>query len=766
MEEDSKEHNFSIQGIKKIKSGTSFSNTLPTYVVAYSLHGMYDDFLTAQQMICSRRSPDDSVNSICPSISSKSNDGIVDKREYIIDIPQNETDIKVGGNNGQPIQENANDSNDEILIDKSIHELDNQSRDMNEFCQMDYYFEGNKFFNTGEKGNKIIGMLSRKKQKKYNHIKNIKKNNFKYKIPEKNKAKCLGKFYHKVSNQIKPMPKDIYLDFISQIISETQVVKKVSAKENLLESISDGSNFNEKDTASLGSPSTVKKTYSCTSDNTLVLKISSSREDDFFSIKNTNSVIEVASEKITPFKTDVINVAVAVSCNQNTNQFQKVEKNLNETLLLKENLTSTESLIKTIGNLTSEPPSNEESDILVKEDIGGSLNDKGSSNKTLTGDNSSSLQFTDDDTFILAKTSSDFNREDNSDCTLTTDSENLIHSLNLRANGNDFNNNSEPYYKINVRDTILDIGMFPEIAPSTSSGFKYNRDTQIINDYTGYSLNLNSKGDVMPAENLNELSKNVLKKQFGKVDEASPHKHINLPNTDILKTMLKEHEKAQNKTCSRESQNNCPINVPEMWDRLLLVLDLTVQKLEETLADKIVKELKKYLIFTNETHPIPKTHFLESKQPKPEDNELTTNEHTTDITMKRTEEPTQCELVSSMVIDKFMTRLSGEGPQVSIPESVQKLLKPKALKDYFEVLKAPAKHPIRVIADKGDTITVSTTTIDEENTEQVKFRRLKLLFAVPYHFLRENIFVLTGVPTFFVALICMYGLIFLIAKVL
>lgn len=707
------------------------------------------------KIIFNERNPQHRYNSICRSNLLKSNDRVADKCEHIIDMALHERNSEVNKNN---LQIKYKDQG--LTTRKPVDMVDYTSNDqvhLENYCKIKYDSKIFKLksniqkpqiiFNNDRKGQKL---MKRKNFKINTHISNVRKLDFKYKLPLKNKIKKLQKNYNVHSNLLNLMQKDIFKDCTSVLVSKKQGLKRVPAEVNFLnafQSVLQDFSYNEKYTEPLIHSSNGKRTPNNVSNDTMVFNVFSFTED-LSSIKNKNSVIKLTTNKLIPVKANVINVAAVH--NRRTNETKKMIKKLSEQFLSRENLTSNESVIETVHYLTSEPPSNKQFDVLVKKDFGRSVNHKESSNITLTDKKSSSLQSINDSTYTLAKNSSDFIKDESSNFTLTTDSENLKHSIILKTNVSDSNYMYETHNKVHIRDTIIDIGMFPEIAPSTS--FKYNQEKHISNEITDYSFNLkrNGFGD--------KFSNTFVTKSFTVDEEACPIKQINLPNTDILKSMLKENSKTQNIMYSGEPRSNYTNNLSEMWDRFLLILDLTVQKLEQALAEKIVKELEKSFIISKNSETNLKKHNSSK------DNVLKLHK---DVIKNKLEATTQYELVKCIVVDNFTKKLTDASTQIIIPDSIpyNQKLKPKLVKDYFEVLKAPIQPPITDVAEKGDAVTVSTTTTDDENTERVN-RSLWTLFTAPIYFVRENILLVTGVSTFFIAVLCVYGLILLVSKML
>lgn len=796
-------------------SPTRSFKRIPSYVVAFFLKETYDDLITAQQMIC-KKSPQESTNSITPTNSLKMFETEhSDKLNHIVDKPDAEA-IEVNKNNSshdtancmgsttptsslmylssddtsdaslktigeketiaidlsRDVVENTTDVNSEsegcddlikkattvedviiIVKDKETCKRVDENAAENNVCFSEELTDKalktiEKPTNDLEKENTKIepeDIFKAKNNRRYKKKKlskrpkktvNIKHKSFKYKNPKKLIDNRLEKYYGKRNlidaDQIQ---KELYSDEVTTVVSRTRVLHKIIARENLLEesefiSFINDIGLNEYDGESLSSSmSTAKKSIvSNSSQSTLTQtadQTSSVIEDE--NLETINSVIKMSTEKF-PYKTDVINVAVAVA--YNISKVNAIDETVpvpsQETFMHLRSLTSSEIVTPFVTNLTSNLPSKFEDFKAVTIET---------SHDTLVNKQSSFDVSSDD--FVIARTSSDFDKSsDESTDTLKNNTETVIDIETVAIDHNVKEN------KPTLLETVINLGIYPEISPSTSSDTAYecNYNDVIV------TKNLNNKYALTPNKGDNkeqEINKNILKKAINHQKEKVINKTINLPNQADIKALLKENEMPQMK-CAEEFRH--PSHMPEMWDRLVMTLDLAVKRLEDNLVEKIIKELKNTL-----GHHLPKDTPVSETKDEKVISEIVAEDIKPDL-----DSGLQCDLVKNITIDQIMKKLSSDGPKIIKPGFAVKALQNSKLFKDIKVLKPPEAQ---MMTDKGDTVTVSTITYEVCN-----FSRLKTLFTAPINFIRENVFVITSVPTFLVVLLCVYGLILLAMK--
>lgn len=814
-------------------------NLFPSYIVAFSLKETYDDLITAQQMICNKksseeRSPQESTNSITPTNSLKMFEcEQADKLNQILE--KSETKTTEEANINSPcdnltnsmaymppsnslnylsddisdaslitIEEKENtviDLSEDIVCKNSInenavrqecdsineytvkyenvtHNEDKESCEHGEvheiaekdtcFCEIEELTDKlqekekllmsnnnnedekreqkNKTLYTKEEPEAIfMAAKNNRKYKKSKNVKgklknsvNIKQKNFKYKSTKKAIDAQIARFYGKkdYTIDVDQIQKELSSDEVSSVVSRTRVLHKITAKENLLEGsellsfISDVG-LNEFDNESFTSSllSVKKSMVSNSSQNTLTQKASKT------SSRNKNELcldlIKISTENI-PYKKDVINVAIAVNYKRSKMNTRDETGNLpskEEKELVKcANLTSHELMNPLLCNLTSDSPTNFDNFSFE------------SSVDTLVNEKSSVDVYS--DKFVIARTSSDFTQPDESTITLKNNIDTVL-DIEFESIDNTIKKN-----KPMPLETVISLDSYTKMAPSTSlvTPYEYDCNNVIVTNTLNndqYQINC---GKVDSKKR--EITKNILKKNNNQQKANSMNKTINLPNQADIKALLNENEVPQIK-CAEESRH--PSYMPEIWDRLVTTLDLAVKRLEENMVEKIIKDLKKFIV----GHPLRKDiPFSENLV----DVDVLNKQEAVKETKPSVELGLQCDLVKNTIIDQIMQKLSTDGPKIIEQGVVIKSLNESKLSKDFDVLKPPdVIH--QIVTEKGDAVTVSS-----KSREVCKFRRLKMLVAGALNSVRENVFVITSVPTFFFVLLCVYGIVLLLVK--
>lgn len=745
---------------KRPKSATKYPKIMPTFVVSFETQELHDASLNPQ---ITRIHSADSTKSISPSSSSNST------KTFTITSSENSSQIL----NIPIISEVKIDISDE----NQCGDMEKRSPQMSNHILVDNRFADEQpeiIFNATKHGKrcKDSNKLPRKKWKKSKHIAKFKNVHFKYKNPKKNIRRRLKKYYRKSKTNTRGehIRKQMYSNVISKVVSRSRVLKKVLAKENLLDECEDECDC---DDSLNSSPSTTKKSFiSYTSQNTLRrISSSSSRTDDFSSIKTVNSVIQVSSDIIsynsdaaTPYNTNIIDLAVAVTFSGTKPNNTQVISNSCEIIIQKENITSDETFLHNDISLTSKPPS-QQKDIDSEVSKLSSMNENENSinDGTLIGERTS-MQLSSDDTFVIARTSSDFNKSSiNSDYTFTSNSDTTLRNETLQPN---LLTKEELARRNALLDKVINLGYYPVITPSTSSGANIEVNDVIVTD--NLKSHPKNKGDEIEID----LQTNMLKlKQSYEVEKFTClQKNISLPNDIAIKAKIIESEKLQKKSCTDDVRAKYPGDMTDMWERLTLVLDLAVKRLEETLAEKIVNDIKRLSVFNRSESKILKMDnqidsstltqvTCERPIPQMVHKEVLVAQN---ILKEDIDGSVQCNLVQNQVIDQLMFKLSIEGPKPVSNNSIKKLKKTEIVKDYFEILKPPATASVAMEAGRGDIVTVSTATEEIYATEGI--HRLRRMLYAPVTFVRENMFIITSVPTFFIVLLCFYGIIMITMK--
>ncbi|KAJ8708065.1 hypothetical protein PYW08_010431 [Mythimna loreyi] len=768
---------------KRPKSPRTFPQRLPTYVVAFAVQETLDDPQKVQ-IISNMRSAENSTPSISPTNSNNSaKTFIISPTEQlstvlnIATLSEVKIDILDDNQCGDVVEKKSPHINNYVAIDNNFT-VDKQP---------EIVFNAPKHIKRHKNSNSCT---TKKLRKRVINFKNI---HFKYKKPKNSITRRLEKYYEKTklntpnSEQIQ---NQIYSNVLSQVVSRSQVLKKVLAKENLLAdsdriSLLDGVSIFDNDNDSMNSsPSTTKKSFiSYTSQKTLVrinsLNSSSSRNEDLNSLKATSSIIQLSSNKHSPYKSDIINVSLAVAYTASKTDTEQIGFSSNETLIHRENLTSSETFVQNnTTELTSKPPSSDGPNYKVDYDdltvTASSMKEKVESNEAQEAKSAMEVR-SDEDTFVIAKTSSDFNKSSiRSDCTLTFNSETTFPADNVQSS---IPSNVELTDKNSNKTTLLDkvkfLGFYPTKTPSVGSNLGSDLNDvlvadskKIINDLPITSKNITNS---LPTDT---QKVSVLRKPIDLNNMTYLQNNISLPNDVTIRTKLIEVEEAR-RSSPDNVKNKYPTDLAEMWDRLTIVLDIAVKRLEDTLADKISKEIKESLAaFKQVESKIPTVAIQRMETtvaPVSCDRPIPTMLHKEIFAMedhfkRDVDFCVQCDLVQKQVIDQLMLKLSAESPRPIPAVDPLKILQPtELLKDHLEVLKPPAalaKESASTDAGKVDTVTVSTATTALSNRSTLQ--RFERLFAYPLAFLRENVFVLLSVPTFFIVMLCLYGFMVLI----
>ncbi|XP_050679522.1 uncharacterized protein LOC126975590 isoform X3 [Leptidea sinapis] len=417
------------------------------------------------------------------------------------------------------------------------------------------------------------------------------------------------------------------------------------------------------------------------------------------------------------YNNDVINVAMAridplISSRVN-------EKNIlnAESFLLRENLTSSESLARdtltTISDVFGEDnsPLKTSNAEIMQDD----------SNITLVA-NISQLS-SGNETFTVSKMNCD-------DCCTKESISNLT---------------SQSEFNVNMNNTVQQ--------HSTKLLSKSNIDKD--SDYLSAVLiadNIHTLGTL--TNNWKELPpqelSSPLKKMFDTEKRDISVKGVSLPDENTIKAILTEKENAHKMTCVVESRN--VQSSSECWDKISTTLDLAMRKLGVSLSDKILGELKKTL--ANFEKFMPK-QIKSSKALSVDMNQLELGF----IKLASQENFAQCDLIHKQVIDDLMLKLSltrNKSEKSSKVKVVSKVMSSK--NSSIKILKA-YEDPHNSKVGEGDSIKISTTEAIPTST-----RTKKALFDLPLRFMKENSFVLSGVPAFFLCLILIYGFIVFLIK--
>lgn len=786
---------------KMPNSSTAFLDNQKSYVVAFALKETYDDLVTAQQMICNKRSPQESNSSITISnplkllesghtvvldeTSSLLQNSALEENtasKEIIITNKKKPDILVLGSNILEVLEDDNkiipfietDGTTDSSNDEKQNEIEKTGRTEKSY-QPEVIFNATNYTQR-VKDNKFV------KEKKF-----IKENKFfkrKTKIhkmitPKCNKVICRARknnkrldktYYDKIKrNSVASRCFREGFSDISTVISRSRVLKHGLAKENLLNETESTSipndlvPFNENDDVSqvsYTSTATNGSFISNLSGKTLIQESSGSslNDKDMLSVVGVRSTFEMSPGALNTYKNEVINVAVAVNYNQSKiDTVSSVIPN-NVKIMHLENLTSQAS--SEYVHLTSENSSNFENlnKTLLENKIGESEDAKDISSVTLVN-KMSSFDASSYETFAMARTSSDFNESSASTFTLKMDK--VIKTV-LGNGVKETKQNENTNDKQSILQTVNYLGYYPEYSqdsPSTSSAGTVSgehRDVFVTGTTKNYRMCAKNMGDHRNGnKDTKILNKNILKKQFHEQNTAQLNqKAVNLLNHNRIEEMLTNHGMKNLKYIDESQQF---LNIAEMWDKLIVVLDVSFKRLETTITEKIIKELKnsiaaleRYVQFKPEVNmDLEKGDIIVIEPPVRKD---------ISDELKEYDGSVQCNLVKSEAIDEIVSKLTTQRPKIIGGRRVKslQLMKSRLFRDYFEVLK-PSACP-EVFSDKEEGDTIYTARTEDFGLPY----RLKMLFFGPFGFIRENLFIISSVPAFFVVLTFVYGIFMLL----
>lgn len=781
---------------KKIsKSKVRFQKTLPTYVVAFAIQETYDEPPTGRQKLCKKRSLSETISSITPTASNKTvalDSKSVQRLAQKSDIYQRYNEIKI-----DIIEEHDKQSGD-VKKDPpqtAVYIADNNIAEDSFNIQPEILFDSTK--------NKP--RIARKKSKKSNHTVKIRNMNFKtksYNIKKKIEQYYLKGKHSSAGAQIQ---KDLCSVAISKLLSRTRFLKNAQATENLLEAaglIRDGDelDYNGNENVSIFSNSTSKfQSTNSSSHNTLTRdgsEIAVRSDEEFFNI-DTDSVVklELSPEVTSPYKSDIINVAVAY------NTAMPTEKKLcAETDRFSfGNLTSTETLTAVNGPLTSKPSLHTNSQIL-------NLCQEEFSDQTLQGGKNISEVSITSDQFFITKTCSGKHSFDSAYtgsglgsyepivCEIVCEKNEfppqIVDLDSARIHSVHSNRNS-------IFDTVINLGIYPELVPSTSSAseFKDSFENQVIITDKQPSLFVTEKQASLPQANAKtceriKKSRNIFKKyHHNNLKNMSAHKNLSLPNNAAIRAMLDDSDlrKTNFEETNSSPKPDIPRSMPELWDRLTLVLDTAMKRLELTLAEKIIKEIKSKSF--SDSQPIPRVNKVEnhvitanksldiklSVLKTSEDKEVLVKQES--ITIIDGDKNFQCDLIESKVIDQLMLRLSFDHPKALVsrvsplkilkaPSPSDTLKEPQILKKCYELLNPPSSETQTLEDIKAAELSATATLASNSTAMRLRTlsSRFKGALETPTVFIKENALVITTVPVFFLGLFTLYCLIALATK--
>lgn len=783
------EEKINIKNKKISKPTVEFQKPSSTYVVAFAIQEAYDEPPTGRQRLCKKRSLSETISSITPTAS---NDMMALDFKSVQKLVQTSDEIKI-----DILEEHDNQSGDvkKNPPQKTVYVADNNIAEDSYNIQPQILYDSTK--------NK--SKATRRRSKKSNHA--IKVKNMNFKIKNNNIKKKIEQYYTKgkLSLASAQIQKDLCSDDLSKLLSRTRLLKNAQATENLLEAArlnrnGDELDYNGNENASLFSESTsnILSTDS-SSHNTLTRDSSKTaiRSDEFFEI-HTDSVVKLGSHPgvTSPYKSDFFNVALAYNTTLITAEKPSAEKDR----FSFGSLTSTETLIAADGgHLTSNPPSvvsknNKNPQVLH-------VSQQDYHDRTLQGEKTNLEETIYYDQFFTAKTSSYFqkpsfdsvhsrsdfytpivcdNKKKNNEYTSQIVDSETSHARSVHSNKN------------NIFDTVINLGTDTELAPSTSSGseFKDSLENQVIVTEKQPSSFVVDKQASLPQTD-NKTFDRIKKSRtvFKKYQYYNMNKNLSLPNNTAISAML--HDVNLRKTNLEQTnyvlRPDVPRSIPELWEKLSLLLDSAITRLEQTLTEKIIKEIENKSFSDSQAihhknkvqnHVITANKSLNIKLSvlkTSEDKEVLAKEES--VTIIDEDKNFQCDLIESKVIDQLMLRLSFEHPKALVsrvspvkilrtPSTSDRLKEPQILKKCFELLNPPSSETQTLEEIKAAEIS-ATATLQSNNTAIIPCslsKRFKGVLETPAEFIKENALVITTVPVFFLGLFTLYCLIALATK--
>ncbi|KAI5638238.1 hypothetical protein NE865_09053 [Phthorimaea operculella] len=657
----------------------------------------------------------------------------------------------------------------------------------------------------------LLGGSKCKKRKLERKLRYHKKNNHS-KIQITNKIeKNIQRFYSDKDSTVAELQKDLYEDCTTDVVSRCRVVKNALARENLLEAIDQDTeneiDHSHMDIVSLTSSTSTEKNsvrsqnnslasqktltsksiyasnndiYSMepqrtsssygTSDTLDTVKLNDGQNDhsnydndsdhsksnDAISVHSKSSVIEVKSDNGFPFQSNVVKVALAVT---ETSKVQNVCDEIKESLRNDPD-TRGFKFDTSSAELTSRDPSSNLFDPSIDTLIGTTSSMRQGSNTTLAILKNKSLSNRSGCSYALSANSIisplyTFLTSDtlpNHVKTFSCQTEKSISkewTTGSRVLLSQSIHKEEKSSKKTCKDTKYDArNSFGDKTGANDSYVTKTRQPKLVVDKTRTKCSRprRSKG-FLPQKNC--LSANVRRYQ-------NPQ-FATTPNEGTLKAMIEKVKTIDNLT------NGSDENRAEIWEKVSLVLDVIAHRLEHTLTDKIIKEIK---TLSSSQHANCEAKVSKGDLKK----HCNFNENLKTDNNSYSHKSFQCSIVDNKMLDDMMLKLSMDGPKIIVQPRTKSIRidEPVLYKD-IEILKSPVVKDRReeiITVEESSLTTTSTLAADARTSNMMVHQKLKHGLLVSLKFLKENIFVMAAVPSFFVLIFLMYTLIAILAKLL
>ncbi|CAG9572661.1 unnamed protein product [Danaus chrysippus] len=676
------------------------------------------------------------------------------------------------------------------IIDDLLHIRNSRnvaSDDEKKFTVSEPVSNALKYIKEPEKNHQKTLPTIKSKPKKCTRLVKMKNIHFKNKEAKININKKLESYYDRAKSKCSNaanIQRNLYSDSVLNAVSRTRILKKVLAKENLLddiEKISLNSNFNEDRLSYISQSSdvTLMGDKSISSNNSelsntkripSVIHISNYlpqtiQETKEFTASDSNvNNINSASNKICSetyqnenvYSANIIRVAVAQIENSSVLKYKKeiASTNSREKFLVKESLISAGSYMSqsdTITSTSSLETLNTHDNERVVATMG--ISDSFLSSETLTDNQNIYDLRNESDKYVIAKTSSYFRNEN----ILSNDTLAPMHEIYAKNDQNQ-PQTSPNMLNTTLLDTIINVGMFPKVTKSIQNNmFTSKLNDVIVTDELRNSFPLNRLGIESTGEN--EYPKNVFKKALSAEDDENRQKNINIPNEETINEILFNRNQVQKKSCSEESRNYTVF--PELWEKLTVFIDVAFRRLEDTLTDKITQEMKKTL---DRIGQIANSNKREIKTSQNDIKERRESQEAIMISRMELGESKslQCGSLENDLLDELVRKMNLEGlkilkgPRPKLKEGYKIMSS-----DLLEVLKAPVQASVSTVKGKGDSLAVS---ISEGTTMKSSTQSLSLMKNT-ISFLKENSVIIVSVPLFCFSLFLVYIFLAVIVQV-
>ncbi|KAI8433774.1 hypothetical protein MSG28_015749 [Choristoneura fumiferana] len=730
--------------LKRLKSVTRYPSKEPSFIIAFALQETYDNLATEQQKICCSKNSKASDHTITPKVST-SNYSTGEMGENQSDSVVPETSLNYAGC----------DRDEGGDLEQKLPSL--------EECIMIKKIENPEMVFGRSSHRKSLKQRTSNKQNKCKDLNKVKVVYNKRK-GSKRLDKKLCKYFGEKHMNVNTISNKIQSESISKMLSRSRILEKVSAKENLIED-QHIKGMSNQDSASASFITANESFFSYISQDTLTYKESNNSvkdtECDLSKSESMNSVIRILPDET--FKT-VINVSRAVIQSGTFAVEHNIRTMPSNTVIMHQNLTSTETFIEPVP-LTSDPVSEVSSKAICDNYMDLTVSDI--STERFEGDSRLSTTEASDEeyTFYNAKTSSYFNKCDNDSI-----SENAVQIERPDELFQDTFAKADPCAtNSSLIDRVINLGIFPEIISHNSNHYP-NDDIVTEKISHNYTYPKDEDTTAYDQNNVNRMiPNNITQKSFCpelNVSFIKPKTDLNLVNEAAITDILQGKGKHENVKRTEELSNNYPSNLSELWEKLLIALDSTAKKIEESLSERIIQEMRDTFKMLNKANAKKDVEAGFVPTAPTVNNAGDTDEPMKEVCPEdapsKLEQGLQCNLVQSQLIDELML-FKNRSVSGRICPAVSHQSSSKFIEHSFEVLKPPG---VMNIPNRGDVVTLT----DEETVEGPSAKVLHiqhptfLKISVIWKFLKENVFVLTSVPVFFFVFILFYLFVLLIAQ--